>query len=78
MKKPKDGWEWTETDFSEWRAAVNRRLKNIYAISLNDAGIEDDLLKSHWEEKEPPFAFVLWFGNKYDLDPSAIFGHLGR
>ena len=78
MKKPKDGWEWTGTSFAKWRLAVNRRLKRIYAIGINDAGIGDDVLKAHWEEKEPPFEFVLWFGNKYDLDPIGIFGHLGR
>jgi hypothetical protein len=78
MQKSEDGWEWTETSFVEWRTAVNRRLKRIYAISINDAGIDDELLKPHWKEKEPPFAFVLWFGNKYDLDPIQIFGHLGK
>ena len=78
MQKSEDGWGWTETGFAKWRAAVDRRLKRIYAISINDAGIDDALLKPHWEEKEPPFAFVLWFGSKYDLDPSQIFGHLGK
>jgi hypothetical protein len=76
MKNSKDGWEWTEIDFAKWRGAVNRRLKDIYAIGINDAGIDDAYLKSHWEEKEPPFEFVLWFGNKYDLDPRGVFGHL--
>lgn len=76
MKNSTDGWEWTEIKFVKWRAAVNRRLKDIYAISVADAGIDDEFLKAHWEEKEPPFEFVLWFGNKYDLDPSESFGHL--
>jgi hypothetical protein len=76
MKNSEDGWEWTEINFITWRVAVNRRLKNIYVIDLDEAGVDDEFLKSHWEEKEPPSEFVLWFGNKYDLDPSGVFGHL--
>jgi hypothetical protein len=42
MKKLKDEWAWTEISFASWRAAVNRRLKKIYAITINDAGIDDN------------------------------------
>lgn len=61
--------------FCQMACGLDRRLKDIYAISLDDAGIDDEFLKPHWEEKEAPFEFVLWFGNKYDLDPSGVFGH---
>lgn len=69
MKSLKDGWSWSEIGFAEWRRAVDRRLKEIYAITIEDAGVDDDFLKPHWDGKEPPFEFVLWYGNKYDLDP---------
>jgi len=69
MKSPKDGWSWSEIEFAEWRRAVDRRLEEIYAITIEDADVDDDFLKAHWEDTEPPFEFVLWYGNKYDLDP---------
>jgi len=68
MKKLKDEWAWTEISSAKWRAAVNRRLKSVYAITINDAGIDDEFLTSHWELKQSPFEFVEWFGTKYDLD----------
>ncbi|MBR0773746.1 hypothetical protein JQ625_02780 [Bradyrhizobium diazoefficiens] len=74
MRKSNDGWSWTEQSLKEWRNVVDQRLRKVYAISIADAGIDDELLKSHWEEKESPFDFVQWFGNKYDLDPQSIFG----
>jgi hypothetical protein len=72
MKPIKDGWTWTETTFANWRTAADRRLKEIYSITLDDAGVDDEFLLTHWKDKEPPFEFVLWYGDKYDLDPIAI------
>jgi hypothetical protein len=69
MKSPKDGWFMIGNWIAEWRRAVDRRLKEVYAITIEDAGVDDDFLRQHWEDKEPPFEFVLWYGNKYDLDP---------
>ena len=74
MKKRKDDWAWVEINFTEWRNAVDRRMLDVYAITIDDSGFEDDDLRSHWEDKESPFEFVLWFGNKYDLDPKEAFG----
>ena len=74
MAKSKDYWTWEEMSFREWRKAVDRRLKDIYGITIDDAGIEDERLKSHWEMKQSPWEFVEWFGNKYDLDPKNAFG----
>jgi len=69
MAKSKDYWTWEEISFLEWRNAVDRRLQDIYITTIDDAGIEDERLTSHWEMKQSPWEFVEWFGNKYDLDP---------
>lgn len=74
MKKSRDHWVWSEISFAEWRRAVNRRLKDVYVITIDDAGIDHDRLSSHWEMKQPPYEFVEWFANKYDLDPKSAFG----
>jgi hypothetical protein len=74
MAKSKDNWAWQEISFRKWRTAVDRRLRDIYVITIDDAGIEDERLISHWEMKQSPYEFVEWFGNKYDLDPKSAFG----
>ena len=74
MKKPKDDWAWTEMSFAKWCVAVDRRLKDIYVITIGDAGIDNEMLKSHWEMKQSPYEFVEWYGIKYDLDPISAFG----
>ena len=60
--------------FLKWREVVDRRLYEIYLITIADAGIDDERLRSHWQMKQPPFEFVEWFGTKYDLDPKSAFG----
>ena len=40
---------------------------NNYVISIEDAGLDDQLLMAHWSRKEDPEEFVEWFGVKYDL-----------
>ena len=77
MKKL-DHWTWSEINFSKWRAVVNQRLKKVYVLTIDDAGIDDDRLKSHWRSKQAPYEFVEWFANKYDLDPISIFGVVQR
>jgi hypothetical protein len=52
---------------------VDQCLKERYATSIADAGIDDGYLKSHWETKQSPLYFVEWFANKYDLDPTSAF-----
>jgi hypothetical protein len=74
MKKPKDEWAWTEISFARWRVAVNRRLKEVYVITIDDAGIDDEFLTSHWEMKQSPYEFVEWYSIKYDLDPKSAIG----
>jgi hypothetical protein len=43
-------------------------------ITIDDAGIDNGFLTSHWEMKLSPYEFVEWFGNKYDLDPKSAVG----
>jgi hypothetical protein len=74
MKKLKDEWAWTEISFSRWRDDADRRLNEIYLITISDAGIDDQFLRSHWEMKQSPHEFVEWFGNKHDLDPKSAVG----
>jgi hypothetical protein len=58
-----------EKQYRDWRDAVDRRLHQIYCITIEDAGIDEEYLIDHWQSNEAPFEFVEWFGNKYDLDP---------
>lgn len=69
MNAHKDGWSWSEIEFLDWRQAVDLRLEEVYAITIEDAGFDDEFLRTHWKDREPPFEFVSWFGNKHDLEP---------
>jgi hypothetical protein len=55
--------------YCDWRRAVDKRLNQIYCITIEDAGFGGRHLISHFQSGEAPFEFVEWFGNKYDLDP---------
>lgn len=74
METAEDGWEWKEVSFAEWCAVVDRRLEGIYLVNIDDAGIDDERLSSHWQLKQSPYEFVEWFANKYDLDPKSAIG----
>ena len=74
MKTTTDNWTWQEISFSKWRSTVNRRLKDIYLITIDDAGIDDERLASHWQMKQAPYEFVEWYAIKYDLDPKHAVG----
>lgn len=54
--------------FKDWRSAVDRRLQDVYCITIVDAGIDDKRLVNHWTSYDTPSEFVEWFGTKYDLD----------
>jgi hypothetical protein len=60
--------------YLSWRAAVDHQLNEIYCITIEDAGFDEEYLDRHWKSQESPADFVEWFGNKYDLDrwPSPI------
>jgi hypothetical protein len=51
MNPHKDGWSWSEIGFTDWRRVVDLRLNEVYAITIEDAGFDDEFLKSHWDEK---------------------------
>jgi hypothetical protein len=74
MRKFEDNWAWEQVSFTKWRNAVNRRLKEVYVITIDDAGIDREMLISHWEMKQSPYEFAEWFGIKYDLDPKSALG----
>jgi hypothetical protein len=67
MKGPEDQWAWTDVSFAEWRKAVDERMLDIYLITIDDSGVDDKYLMSHWQMKQSPYEFVEWFGIKYDL-----------
>jgi hypothetical protein len=74
MNKSSDYWTWSNISPKRWRGAVNLRLRSVYLVTINDAGIDDELLRSHWEMKEPANEFVEWFATKYDLEPKSSVG----
>lgn len=47
--------------------AADAVLSTIYGIDMNDAGLDDERLRTHWSSGETPNEFVHWFGQKYDL-----------
>lgn len=54
-------------EFEAWRTLVNNLFTADYCASISDLGIDEDRLKSHYQEKESPESFVEWFAEKYDL-----------
>jgi hypothetical protein len=54
-------------NFAKWKGAADAVMLKIYGIDLDDAGVDDERLKSHWTSGEAPEKFVEWFGEKYDL-----------
>jgi hypothetical protein len=55
--------------YSDWRNAVDSRLREIYSITIEDAGLDEEYLMKHWQSDETALEFVAWYGEKYDLDP---------
>jgi hypothetical protein len=56
--------------YLDWRDAVNKCLHQIYCMTIEDAGFNEEYLIDRWQSHETPFDFVEWFGNKYDLGPA--------
>ena len=54
--------------YAAWKSAVDKCLKSQYAITIEDAGLDDYALIRHWHASEQPKEFVQWYGIKYDLD----------
>jgi hypothetical protein len=57
----------TNISYREWRDAVDQRLHQVYCITLEDAGMDDEYLTHHWRSNKAPSDFVEWFGDKHDL-----------
>ncbi|HWK97690.1 MAG TPA: hypothetical protein VNR39_19920 [Pseudolabrys sp.] len=54
-------------NFTAWQNQVNKSLLSEFAISIDDAGIDDpDLVKAHSQGLSPE-EYVSWFSEKYDL-----------
>ena len=49
--------------YLNWRAAVDRRLHEIYLITIEDAGFDEKYLVGHYRTNQTPTHFVQWFGN---------------
>jgi hypothetical protein len=66
MTENNESRTWIES-FVDWRNGVDKRMFDVFVISIVDAGIDNVQLKSHWEMRQSPYEFVEWFGRKYDL-----------
>jgi hypothetical protein len=53
--------------FAQWRNTADLIMSDVYGIDTEDAGLDDEWLKSHWSSGDTPQGFVEWFGRKYDL-----------
>jgi hypothetical protein len=60
--------------YISWKKTVDQRLDGVYAITIEDVGLDDQQLVSHWKSQETPEQFVSWFGKKYELQPHKQFG----
>jgi hypothetical protein len=58
-----------DPSYGGWRDQVNERLRDIYCITIEDAGFDEEYLVRQWQLNEVPHEFVEWFGNKYGLEP---------
>ena len=57
-----------DASYLKWRMAVDQGLNELYCITIEDAGLDEQYLSHHWKLNEVAADFVEWFGNKYDLD----------
>ncbi|MDI1264927.1 MAG: hypothetical protein PS018_16875 [bacterium] len=55
--------------YDDWRNAVDKHLSEIYCITIEDAGLDEEYLVRYWQADEAALEFVDWYGDKYDLDP---------
>ena len=44
----------------EWKCEVDRRMHTNYAITIVDAGIDDEELRKHWKSELSANEFVEW------------------
>jgi hypothetical protein len=53
--------------FSRWKKETDAVMSDLYGIDTDDAGLDEEWLKSHWSSGQTSKDFVEWFGLKYDL-----------
>ena len=62
------------TPTAPWIRQVDAILKNEYAISVEDAGLDVADLGKYQQSEPDPNEFVRWFSRKYDLVSTAELG----
>jgi hypothetical protein len=62
------------TPTAQWIRQVDAILKNEYAISVEDAGLDVADLGKYQQSEPDPNEFVRWFSRKYDLVSTAELG----
>lgn len=50
-----------------WAKRVGQLLEREYAVTLDDAGLDQEVLDRHYDERSNPADFVRWFAAKFDL-----------
>jgi hypothetical protein len=59
---------------SDWTRRANALMKNDYAITLDDVGLDASDIHRYCQSEPNPDQFVRWFARKYDLTSAAEIG----
>ena len=62
-----------DESFIDYRSRIDEVMRRTYGIDICDAGIEIEVLTVAHQDGLTPEAFVLRFGEKYDLTPLTEF-----
>lgn len=54
--------------FETWRERVEKQFRKYCAMSIEDAGIDDEELRGIYADGWTPSFYVRWFARKYDLN----------
>jgi hypothetical protein len=68
MPKVKRGQGRERLGFASWRAAVDRRLKGVYAVTTSDLDIEESFLKARWQWEVAPEELAESIADRLDLE----------
>ena len=61
-----------------WAKKVGQLLERNYAVTAEDAGLDQEVLDRHYDERSDPADFVQWFATKFDLITKSELGLGGR
>lgn len=53
--------------FEDWRDQAEARLMADYCINLDDAGLDDELLRREFAQTPDATDFIAYFAQKFDL-----------